>query len=75
MTIAEYVLLFKSGVDAWNKWRHENPDIIPDLTKADLRGAPLDGADLHRANLSEADLTHAFLHDANPCKADLTRAN
>jgi uncharacterized protein YjbI with pentapeptide repeats len=61
------------GVETWKKWRDQNPG-IPNLTKADLRCARLDGVDLHQANLKEADLTHAFLHDANLCGADLTKA-
>ena len=50
----EHVALLKKGVDAWNKWRLENPDIIyPDLSKANLGGANLSGADLMGADLSE----------------------
>jgi hypothetical protein len=35
----------KEGVDAWNAWRKENPMVIPDLRKANLNVAVLDGAD------------------------------
>lgn len=28
--------IFDSGVDKWNKWRAENPDIVPDLADAYL---------------------------------------
>ena len=28
----EHVALLKKGVDAWNEWRGENPDIRPDLS-------------------------------------------
>jgi hypothetical protein len=66
--------ILMAGVELWNKWRDENPQIQPDLTKANLRFAVLDGANLHMAHLAEADLTHAFLHEANLCGADLTRA-
>jgi hypothetical protein len=27
------------GVDAWNAWRDENSDIVPDLRRADLDNA------------------------------------
>jgi hypothetical protein len=37
----EHVALLKQGVDAWNKWRDENPDIPPDLSGADLSNAKL----------------------------------
>jgi Pentapeptide repeats (8 copies) len=66
--------ILMDGVETWKKWRHENPEVRPNLTKADLRCAHLDRADLHRADLTEADLTHAFLHEANLCEADLTGA-
>ena len=41
----EHVALLKQGVDAWNAWRRENPDMRPDLSDADL-----EGADLSKAN-------------------------
>jgi hypothetical protein len=39
----EHVALLKQGVDAWNKWRDENPDAYPDLRGANLSGAQLRG--------------------------------
>ena len=32
MANEEHVALLKQGVEVWNKWREENPDIKPDLT-------------------------------------------
>jgi uncharacterized protein YjbI with pentapeptide repeats len=64
------------GVETWNKWRDQNPDIRePDLVAANLGrtylyGANLSGADLRRANLQEANL-----YDANLSGADLRGAN
>jgi uncharacterized protein YjbI with pentapeptide repeats len=55
----EHVAMLKQGVDAWNAWRRENPDIRPDLSAANLTGADLSGADLTRANLTRADLEGA----------------
>ena len=34
----EHVAILKQGVDDWNAWRRENPDIRPDLSGANLRG-------------------------------------
>ena len=31
MANEEHVALLKQGAEAWNAWRHENPDIRPDL--------------------------------------------
>jgi uncharacterized protein YjbI with pentapeptide repeats len=76
--------------EAWNSWRSEHSDIIPDLSRADLSFALLSGADLNKANLSgaffgranlevanlkEADLKMAFLSFANLTEADLRRAD
>jgi uncharacterized protein YjbI with pentapeptide repeats len=67
----EPIEILMTGVEAWNKWRYDNPGV-----QINLRGAPLDGADLEQANLAgeECDLTHAFLHDANLCGAHLSGA-
>jgi hypothetical protein len=79
-----HVAMLKKGVDAWNEWRRENPDIRPDLSGADLfcanlkganlSGAHLDGADLRQANLIEADLGGADLDGARLNRANLTEA-
>jgi hypothetical protein len=85
MANEEHLKLIKQGVEAWNAWRHENPDIRPDLSEADLDGARLGkvdlrGADLrrasfYRANLSDADLYGAGLAGANLTNADLSGAD
>ena len=64
----------RSGVDAWNAWRNENPRLRPDLSGADLRFSVLNRVDLHQANLSGADLTHAFFYQANLCETELSAA-
>jgi len=69
MANPEHLAILKQGVGVWNEWREENPDIIPDLTEADLRGANLSDADLRDANLSNADLSGIL------CGADLSRAD
>jgi hypothetical protein len=76
----EHVALLKQDVDAWNKWRDQNPNIRPDLSKAnlweaDLSGAILSGADLSKANLNEADLSGAYLGKAVLSGVDLCMAN
>lgn len=80
----------KAGKQALAKFRAVNPNVLLDLTEADLKGADLRGmnlrrallvgaklarADLSGANLSEADLTRASLKFANLSRADLRRAN
>lgn len=54
----EHVAILKKGVDAWNKWRRQNVQLIrPDLATANLSGADLSGANLDAANLLGVDLT------------------
>ena len=74
------------GIEVWNKWRDENPNIEIDLsqsnlmiriafTKADLTSYDFSGANLTRANLSSSTLTGANLVKAHLDKANLAEAN
>jgi hypothetical protein len=89
MADKEHLARLKQEVHAWNRWRDENPEILPDLAganlfgvnlaeanlrKATLSGATLSGVTLTRADLSGADLTRANLLGADLTGADLTRA-
>lgn len=62
--------IIKQGVDVWNKWREENPDITISLCKIDLSGLDLSGinlrdADMRGANLSGCNLSNADLRGIN----------
>lgn len=77
MADEEQVKLLKSGVEAWNKWREENPQAEARLSNAELNGAHLHGANLRQGNLRGAnlrgiDLVRADLAEANLAIADLT---
>lgn len=73
------------GVEAWNKWRKENPDVVIDLKGADLRHhnlenvnlahVELDNADLSFANCRRANLAFACLQDAILSFANFDGAN
>jgi hypothetical protein len=65
MANEEHVALLRKGVNAWNKWRKENPEVLPNL-----RGANLMNTSLVDANLRGADLIGAYLGGA-----DLRRTN
>jgi len=71
----EHVAMLKQGMAAWNKWRHQNPEIRPDLSEADLSGADLSGGNLNQANLNQANLNQANLNQANLNQANLNQAN
>src|SRR6266536_2659944 len=51
--------LLRQGVEAWNTWRKQHPEILIELSETILSGADLSEANLRRANLSRADLTGA----------------
>ncbi len=63
-------LLKLSDPERFNKLREKNPEWIPHLSGADLRGVILVGA-----NLSGADLSDATLNASNLYGANLTGAN
>ena len=65
----------KEGVEIWNTWRNDNPEILPALWAADLEEANLRGANLNRADLEDADLSGANLREANLMEAKLRGAN
>lgn len=62
MVNEEHLAILRQGVDIWNQWRKENPEVRPDfrelkLGKAILTRADLSGADLRGANLRKSDLS------------------
>lgn len=63
MTVAdqEQLEILRQGVEVWNKWREENPDVGIDLNWADLSGADLSSATLWEASLIETNLTRSVL--------------
>jgi uncharacterized protein YjbI with pentapeptide repeats len=69
------ILKDERGVSAWNTWRSKRPEIIPDLSEANLVGANLSGAGLILADLSGAGLVGANLSEADLRGTNLSRAN
>ena len=66
MANKEQLAILDQGVDTWNNWRKENPDVSIDLSGANLKKKNLAGinfahAELNEVNLSFADLSHANL--------------
>ncbi len=70
MANTEHVEILKRGVEYWNNWRKENPDITPDLSWATLTGLKLDHINLHGTNLKLA-----FCRECSFRSADLKSAN
>jgi hypothetical protein len=71
----EHFTLLKQGVDVWNCWRRQNPELGSQFLRPDLSGAKLSGVNLSEANLSTAELGEANLCGADLIGADLSRAN
>ena len=82
----EHLSILLQGGSKWNVWRQENPNIIPVLSKADLRGlkdtlaidlrgAIMRGVNLSGVSLFSAKLEKANLSEANLKNTDLLQAN
>ena len=64
--------ILKNGVRHWNQWREDNPDIVPNLSDADLSDFTLSGANFEKAelhnvilplNLDEVNFAYASLYN------------
>ncbi len=78
MASQEHLDILKQGVDAWNQWRRQFPNIQPDLSDADLSQTSLvilDGGDIIEINLSKTNLRGAYLFMTNLLAANLSGAN
>lgn len=68
-------LLYEDSVKTWNKWREENPNILADLSQADLSHTNLNAANLSKVNLLAANLSHTNLIQANLIQTNLVVAD
>jgi uncharacterized protein YjbI with pentapeptide repeats len=69
MANPEHLEILKQGVEQWNEWRKEHPEVRPDLSKAEFAGRNLSGA-----NFSGTDLAGTNFLQANLSKSKLRRA-
>ena len=75
MANPEHLNILNNGVEAWNNWRQANPNIRPNLRKANLHGLDLNNANFNDSTLRRADLSQSNLSQASFRRADLRRAN
>src|SRR5450755_1608167 len=75
MANQDQLALLQQGGNTWNDWRLYNPDIVPNLSEANLSNLNLSGANLSGANLRGANLSGANLRGANLSGANLRGAN
>jgi len=60
-----YIKLLTKGVDAWNRWRNDNPDAKIELYGVDLKGSSLKNVNLKGVNLNKSKFCGANLKGAN----------
>jgi hypothetical protein len=75
MANQEHLDILRQGVDIWNLWRKNHPDIQPDLRDANLYKANLAGVDFNNTNLKRANFNKVILTRATLIKASLNFAN
>jgi uncharacterized protein YjbI with pentapeptide repeats len=75
MANEEHLARLKRGVEAWNQWREEYPEIRPDLADADLHGEHLHEVNFEMAHLLAANFLGAYLYKSRLSNADLHEAN
>lgn len=83
-------IITEDGVDRWNAWRADHPEVVTDIAGANLanvylraanfantnlQGANLEGSDLQSANLQGTNLQDADLRGADLRSANLQDAN
>jgi len=67
--------IVQQGVEEWNQWRKENPEIEPDLSEIDLSGMKLNNANLSDTDLRRSNLRNTDFRGASLVRADLRAAN
>lgn len=75
MANPEHLKILKQGVEVWNKWREENPEVRPDLSGADLQGKRFFQTNFSKSNFSKANLEETWLHACNLSDSDFSFSN
>lgn len=70
MANPEHLKILEQGVEVWNRWREENPQVSPNLEEAyfkdhDFKNYNLKKANLKRIHLIKVNFSEANLTDAN----------
>lgn len=75
MANPEHLAILEKGVEVWNRWRRDNPDVVPDLSGMIKTGQISEQIDLRRVNLSGSELSGSKFYDVNMEEANLRDAN
>lgn len=77
MANPEHFSILRKGVETWNLWREENPDVMPDLTGANLTGLDLDVAIYTHPSVDLNDFPadeHGIRYSSDPYGIDFRNA-
>lgn len=74
MANKEHLAILRQGVEVWNQWRKDNPNLIPELDEANLEKIGFYEINFAGANLRQANFSEAHLKRANFKRANLKRA-
>lgn len=74
MANPKHLEILKQGHEVWNKWREENPEIVPDLSGENLEGTNFDFMNLEHAKFVNSELNDSRFVDSNLRYADLRGA-
>lgn len=74
MANQEQLNILNQGVEAWNNWRKENPNLEIDLKKASLKNKDLAHINLNKAILMNTDFSGTDLSEAELKDADFNGA-
>ncbi len=75
MANPEHLDILNQGVEIWNQWRTESPDIVPVLSGTTFREGSYEGINLSSAKLNYCNLIGVILDRANLSGAKLVRSN
>lgn len=84
MANKKHLAILEQGLLAWNKWRQEEPDVLPDLSGADLCGEDYStrstasgtvGINFDKTNLSRSKLRDVFFSEASMMFTDFRGAD
>ena len=74
MSDQEHLKILNRGADFWNRWRVENPTIIPDLSNTDLSQRSFRKVNFSSTQFKRSNLRKSRLRDSDFTGADLSGA-
>lgn len=71
MANPEHLAILRQGVEVWNQWREDQPEIEPNLKGANLKNLNLESINFNKANLIGTNFTNTILINAHFKEAKL----